>query len=182
LFWRALWHGFMLVIHIVLLESYCFKMPCNKIVRNMFFFLFLQFFKKFESFRFYHANDITTWLKCATTPSFCVKYNYACWMLSPLGQCIPKWHKCWNMNGNNVIYAIHMIHVWHKIIHNRSSSRKENFSLTFVEIVENWTQSFNHWIIPTNTKCRCTLHAYSSIVEILENWFWSCWTLFFLSK
>ncbi len=102
--------------------------------------IFLQTFVKFESFRFHHANDITTWLKCATTPSFCVKYNYACWMPSPLGQCIPKWHKCWNMNGNNVRYTIHMVHVWHKIIHNSSSSRKEKISLTFVEIVENWAQ------------------------------------------
>jgi hypothetical protein len=167
LFWRALWHGFMLVIHIVLLESYYFKMSC-KTNCEKYVIIFLQTFLKFESFKFHHANDITTWLKCATTPSFCVEYNYACWMPNPLGQCIPKWHKCWNMNGNNVRYTIHMIHVWHKIIHNRSSSRREKISLTFAKIVK-LNSSFNHRIIPTNTQCRCTLHAYSSIVEILKN-------------
>jgi len=44
------------------------------------------------------------------------------------------------MNGNNVRYTIHTIHVWHKIIHNMSSSKREKISLTFAKIVKNRTQ------------------------------------------
>jgi hypothetical protein len=53
-----------------------------------------------------------------------------------------------------------MSDVQHKIIHKRSSGKKEKFLLIFVE---------NHWVTITNAQHKMFLHSYSSAVGILKN-------------